>query len=366
MYDYLIVGAGLTGSIAARELTDAGKTCLIVEKRSHVGGNIYTETVDGIDVHRYGAHIFHTNDEGAWDYVNRFASFNHFINTPLANYKGELFNLPFNMNTFRQMWGVTEPQEAMEIIRRQREDAHITEPHNLEQQAISLVGTDIYEKLIKGYTEKQWGRPCNELPASIIRRLPVRFTYDNDYFGSRFQGVPVQGYTAMIEKMLSGIEVRLHTDFLADRKTFAAMAHRVIYTGCADAYFRYALGPLAYRSIRLETESLDIPDYQGNAVVNYTDRETPYTRIIEHKHFALGKQPHTVVSREYSVEWEPGVEPFYPINDDLNQSLYQKYEALMHRETNTVFLGRLGTYRYLDMDVTVRHALDFCQKELRA
>ncbi|MFH1511824.1 MAG: UDP-galactopyranose mutase [Bacillota bacterium] len=365
MYDYLIVGAGLSGSVAARELAAAGKKCLVVEKRHHIGGNVYTKKVEGIDVHWYGPHIFHTDDKEVWNYVSRFAEMNNFINSPLANYQGEIYNLPFNMNTFYRMWGVTAPKEAAEIIWRQRQAANVANPRNLEEQAISLVGTDIYEKLIRGYTEKQWGRACGELPASIINRLPVRFTYDNNYFNSRFQGIPVHGYTALIESLLAGIEVRTDTDFLAQREALAALADRVIYTGCIDAYFDYRHGPMQYRSIRLENETLDMENYQGNAVVNYTDRETPYTRVIEHKHFNFGTQQKTVISREYPSEWTPGGEPFYPVNDAVNQALYRRYAALARNEKNIVFAGRLGLYRYLDMDAAVRQALDLCKKELR-
>ena len=315
-YDYLVVGAGLYGAAFAQQMIDAGKTVLLIDKRSHIGGNIYTEEVEGIQVHRYGAHIFHTNDQGVWEYINRFAEFNRYTNSPVANYHGQLYSLPFNMYTFHQMWGVVTPQEAEDKIRQQRETAGITEPKNLEEQAISLVGTDIYEKLIKGYTEKQWGRPCSELPAFIIRRLPVRFTFDNNYFNARFQGIPMGGYTAMVERMLEDIEVQLNVDYLGDREYWNSLADRVIYTGSIDSYFDYCYGHLSYRSVRFETEVLDTPNYQGNAVVNYTDRETPYTRIIEHKFFEFGTQPKTVISREYSTEWQPGTEPYYPINDE--------------------------------------------------
>lgn len=357
-YDYLIVGAGIFGAVAARELTDAGKRCLVIEKRGHIAGNIYTEKRGGIDVHVYGAHIFHTNDAGVWEYVTSFAAFNRFTNCPIANCRGEIYNLPFNMNTFSRMWGVVTPAEAEAKIAEQRAAAGITEPKNLEEQAISLVGTDIYEKLIKGYTEKQWGRPCRELPPDIIKRLPVRFTYDNNYFNAAFQGIPVNGYTAMIDRMLDGIEVRLGTDYLADKAALDAAADRVIYTGPIDAYFGAALGALEYRSLRFETEALDIPNFQGNAAVNYTDAETPFTRIIEHKHFTFGTQPGTVITREYPLEWQPGAEPYYPINDAKNTALYGRYAQLAAKESRTVFGGRLGLYRYMDMDVTVRAALD--------
>ncbi len=364
-YDYLIVGAGLFGAVFAREMTDAGKRCLVIDRRDHVAGNACTETVEGIAVHRYGAHIFHTNDDAVWDYVNRFARFNRFTNSPIANYKGELYNLPFNMNTFHQMWGVTTPAQARAEIRRQQEASGDGEPQNLEEQAIRLVGRDIYEKLIKGYTQKQWGRPCTELPSFIIRRLPVRFTYDNNYFNARHQGIPEDGYTALVERMLEGIPVRLHTDFLPRREELSALAENVLYTGPIDAYFDYRLGALEYRSLRFETELLDTDNYQGNAVVNYTDAETPYTRIIEHKHFVYGTQPKTVITREYSAEWRPGDEPYYPVNDGKNAALYQAYRALAQREQRVIFGGRLGEYRYYDMDQVVRAALD-CVREQNA
>ena len=362
-YDYLVVGAGLYGAAFAQQMIDAGKTVLLIDKRSHIGGNIYTEEVEGIQVHRYGAHIFHTNDQGVWEYINRFAEFNRYTNSPVANYHGQLYSLPFNMYTFHQMWGVVTPQEAKERIRQQREAAGITEPKNLEEQAISLVGTDIYEKLIKGYTEKQWGRPCSELPAFIIRRLPVRFTFDNNYFNARFQGIPMGGYTAMVERMLEGIEVQLNVDYLGDREYWNSLADRVIYTGSIDSYFDYCYGHLSYRSVRFETEVLDTPNYQGNAVVNYTDRETPYTRIIEHKFFEFGTQPKTVISREYSTEWQPGTEPYYPINDEANTALYEKYRVLAEKEKKTIFGGRLGEYRYYDMDAVLLRALELAEKE---
>lgn len=363
-YDYLIVGAGLFGAVFAREMTDAGKRCLVIDRRDHVAGNACTETVEGIAVHRYGAHIFHTNDDTVWSYVNRFARFNRFTNSPIANYKGELYNLPFNMNTFHQMWGVTTPAQARAEIRRQQEASGDGEPQNLEEQAIRLVGRDIYEKLIKGYTQKQWGRPCTELPSFIIRRLPVRFTYDNNYFNARHQGIPEDGYTALVERMLEGIPVRLHTDFLHQRQELSALAERVLYTGPIDAYFDYRLGALEYRSLRFETELLDTDNYQGNAVVNYTDAETPYTRIIEHKHFVYGTQPKTVITREYSAEWRPGDEPYYPVNDGKNAALYQAYRELAQREQRVIFGGRLGEYRYYDMDQVVRAALDCAREQI--
>ena len=361
-YDVLIVGAGLYGATVAQRLREKGKRVLVLEKRPHVGGNVYTEEIEGIQVHRFGAHIFHTNDKRVWDYVNRFAEFNRYTNAPVANYHGELYSLPFNMYTFNRMWGVVMPREAEAKIAEQRAAAGISEPKNLEEQAISLVGTDIYEKLVKGYTEKQWGRPCSELPAFIIRRLPVRFTFDNNYFNARFQGIPIGGYTAMVEKMLEGIEVKLGVDYLAEKSVWDRMAKTVVYTGPIDRYFAYRFGPLQYRSIRFETEVLDTPNYQGNAVVNYTDRETPYTRIIEHKHFAFGSQPKTVISREYSSEWQPGDEPYYPVNDEKNNAHYEQYRALANRELNMWFGGRLGEYKYYDMDAVIAAALDTAEK----
>lgn len=362
-YDYLIVGAGLFGAVFAREMTDAGKRCLVVDKRGHVAGNAHTETVEGIAVHRYGAHIFHTNDDAVWAYVNRFGRFNRFTNSPIANYRGELYNLPFNMNTFHQMWGVTTPAQAREEILRQQQAVGDGEPQNLEEQAIRLVGRDIYEKLVKGYTQKQWGRPCTELPAFIIRRLPVRFTYDNNYFNARYQGIPEDGYTAVVERMLEGIEVRLDTDFLRQRQELSKLAETVVYTGPIDAYFDYRLGALEYRSLRFETEVLDTDNYQGNAVVNYTDAETPYTRVIEHKHFTYGTQPKTVITREYSAAWQPGDEPYYPVNDQRNTELYRRYAALAEKEPHTLFGGRLGAYRYYDMDQVIASALALAAQE---
>lgn len=357
-YDYLVVGAGLYGAVFAHEAHKRGKRVLVLEKRAHIGGNIYTQPVEDIPVHIYGAHIFHTNDSKIWNYVNQFAEFNRFTNAPVANYHGELYSLPFNMYTFYRMWGVTRPEEAAAKIRQQRQEAGITEPRNLEEQAISLVGTDIYEKLVRGYTEKQWGRPCTELPAFIIRRLPVRFTFDNNYFNARYQGIPMGGYTPMVEKMLDGIEVRLETDYLAQREFWNAQAKCVVYTGPVDAYFQYCLGALAYRSVRFETEVLDTPNYQGNAVMNFTDRETPWTRIIEHKWFDPGDQPKTVISREYSTEWHPGMEPYYPVNDERNTRLYEEYKKLGEAEPNVIFGGRLGQYRYYDMDAVIAAALN--------
>lgn len=362
-YDYLIVGAGLFGAVFAHEATKRGKRCLVVEKRGHIAGNVYTEEVEGIQVHKYGAHIFHTSNEEVWQYVHRFASFNHFINSPVANYKGRLYNLPFNMNTFYQMWGVKTPTEAAQKIEAQRKTAGITEPKNLEEQAISLVGEDIYRILIKGYTEKQWGRDCRDLPASIIRRLPVCFTFDNNYFRDRFQGIPEEGYTSMVEKMLEGIEVRLNTDFLKQKDEFEAVADKVIFTGPIDAYFDYVHGALNYRSVRFETEILPISNYQGVAVVNYNEREVPFTRIIEHKHFAFGTQEKTVISREYPSEWQLGVEPYYPVNDAQNTALYERYKALADLQDKVRFAGRLGQYKYFDMDKVIAEALTFVHAE---
>ena len=362
-YDYLIVGAGLFGAVFAHEATKRGKRCLVVEKRGHIAGNVYTEEVEGIQVHKYGAHIFHTSNEEVWQYVHRFASFNHFINSPVANYKGRLYNLPFNMNTFYQMWGVKTPTEAAQKIEAQRKTAGITEPKNLEEQAISLVGEDIYRILIKGYTEKQWGRDCRDLPASIIRRLPVRFTFDNNYFRDRFQGIPEEGYTSMVEKMLEGIEVLLNTDFLKQKDEFEAVADKVIFTGPIDAYFDYVHGALNYRSVRFETEILPLSNYQGVAVVNYNEREVPFTRIIEHKHFAFGTQEKTVISREYPSEWQLGVEPYYPVNDAQNTALYERYKALADQQDKVRFAGRLGQYKYFDMDKVIGEALTFVHTE---
>ncbi len=356
MYDCLIVGAGLYGAVFAHELTRRGKRCLVIDRRDHIAGNVYTEDVSGIQVHKYGAHIFHTSDKEVWDYVNQFGEFNHFINSPIAIYGEELYNLPFNMNTFSRLWGIHTPAQARQIIADQVAALNITEPKNLEEQALSLVGTDVYTKLVKGYTEKQWGRDCRDLPAFIIKRLPCRFTYNNNYFNDPYQGIPKGGYTALVAKLLEGVEVRLGTDFAELRGT--DIARKIVYTGCIDEYFGYCCGALSYRSVRFETEELPIPDFQGNAVVNYTAREVPYTRIIEHKHFEFGTQPTTVISREYSAEWKPGLEPYYPINDEANTALYEKYRALAEKEENVLFGGRLGQYRYYDMDKVVRAALD--------
>lgn len=364
MYDYLIVGAGLFGAVFAHEAHKKGRTCLVIDKRNNIGGNIYTEITEGINVHKYGAHIFHTSDKQIWDYVNRFAEFNNYINSPVAVYKDELYNLPFNMNTFSRMWNIRTPEQAKEIIASQIADLGITEPHNLEEQALSLVGRDVYEKLIKGYTEKQWGRDCRELPSFIIKRLPLRFVYDNNYFNDRYQGIPIGGYTAIIEKMLEGIEVRTGTDyfdFIRDNKNIAG---KTVFTGMIDEYYGYCYGPLQYRSVRFETEVLDCENYQGNAVVNYTDREVPYTRIIEHKHFEFGKQPKTVISKEYSSEWKQGMEPYYPVNNEENNALYEKYRELADKESNVIFGGRLGQYKYYDMDKVIAAALECAGKEL--
>ena len=369
MYDYLIVGSGLFGATFARQTTDAGRKVLVIDKRPNVAGNVYTEDVEGIHVHKYGAHIFHTNDKKVWDYVTRFADFNRFTNAPVANYRGELYSLPFNMYTFNKMWGVVTPEETRAKIDAQR--AEITgEPKNLEEQAISLVGRDIFEKLVKGYTEKQWGRDCKDLPAFIIKRLPVRLTFDNNYFNALYQGIPIGGYTKLIENLLKGVEVRLNCDYFDHRDELDALAEKVVYTGPIDAYFGYRLGTLEYRSVRFETELLDMPNFQGNAAVNYTDRETPWTRIIEHKWFEFGKDaqgndlPRTVISREYSSEWKPGDEPYYPVNDAKNGALYAEYKKLAEAEKKVIFGGRLGEYRYYDMDQTVAAALALCEREL--
>ena len=368
-YDYLIVGAGLYGSVFAREAVDAGKKVLVIDKRDHIAGNVFTEDVEGIHVHKYGAHIFHTNNKDVWNYVTRFATFNRFTNSPVANYKGELYSLPFNMYTFNKMWGVVTPEEAEAKIAEQRKE--ITgEPSNLEEQAISLIGRDVYEKLVKGYTEKQWGRDCKELPAFIIKRLPVRLTFDNNYFNALYQGIPVGGYTKMVEKMLEGIEIKLSVDYMQDQAYWNNQAEKVVYTGPIDAFFGYKLGYLEYRSVRFETELLDKPNFQGNAAVNYTDRETPWTRIIEHKWFEFGKDdngndlPKTVISREYSSEWKPGDEPYYPVNDEKNASLYAKYKELSDKEEKVIFGGRLGEYKYYDMDQVIAAALKKVNEEI--
>ncbi len=364
-YDYLVVGAGLYGAVFAHEAKQKGKSCLVVEKRDHIAGNIYCKNIENINVHVYGAHIFHTSDKFIWDYINKFAEFNNYINSPIAKYKNELYNLPFNMNTFSKMWGISTPQEAKEIIASQIADLNITEPENLEEQALSLVGRDVYEKLIKGYTEKQWGRDCRELPAFIIKRLPLRFIYDNNYFNDRYQGIPVGGYTRIVEKLLDGIEVRLNTDYLLNKEELDSLADKVVYTGMIDRYYDYRLGVLEYRSVRFETELIETDNFQGNAVVNYTEREVPYTRIIEHKHFEFGKQPVTVISREYSSEWKKGDEPYYPVNNEKNDALYQKYKELADREERVIFGGRLGSYKYYDMDKVIKAALEMCGRELQ-
>lgn len=369
MYDYLVVGSGLFGSVFARQAADAGKKVLVIDKRPNIAGNVYTEKVEGINFHKYGAHIFHTNNTEVWNYVNRFATFNRFTNSPVANYKGELYSMPFNMYTFNKMWGVVTPEEAAAKIEEQKKEI-TEEPQNLEEQAISLVGRDIYEKLVKGYTEKQWGRDCKELPAFIIRRLPVRLTFDNNYFNALYQGIPIGGYTKLVENLLEGIEVRLNEDYLEDKAEWNAMAEKVVYTGAIDAYFDYTLGNLEYRSVRFENEILDMPNFQGNAAVNYTDRETPWTRIIEHKWFEFGKDengndlPKTIISKEYSSEWKPGDEPYYPVNDKKNGELYQKYKALAEKEENIIFGGRLGEYKYYDMDAVIASALECARNQM--
>ena len=368
-YDYLIVGSGLFGSVFARQATDAGRKVMVIDKRPNIAGNVYTEKVEGINFHKYGAHIFHTNNTEVWNYVNRFATFNRFTNSPVANYKGELYSMPFNMYTFNKMWGVVTPEEAAAKIEEQKKE--ITgEPRNLEEQAISLVGRDIYEKLVKGYTEKQWGRDCKELPAFIIKRLPVRLTFDNNYFNALYQGIPIGGYTKLVENLLNGIEVKVNTDYFEDKEKWDSIADKVIYTGAIDAYFDYSLGNLEYRSVRFENEVLDIPNFQGNAAVNYTDRETPWTRIIEHKWFEFGKDengndlPKTIISREYSSEWKPGDEPYYPVNDEKNTELYRKYRELADKEDKVIFGGRLGEYKYYDMDAVIASALKLSKEML--
>lgn len=362
-FDYLIVGAGLFGSVFAYEATQRGKKCLVIDKRNHIAGNIYTENIEGINVHKYGAHIFHTSDKAIWEYVNRFVDFNNFINSPIASYKDELYNLPFNMNTFSKMWGIKTPAEAKAIIAGQIANLNIGEPQNLEEQALKLVGTDVYEKLIKGYTQKQWGRPCTELPAFIIKRLPLRFTYDNNYFNDRYQGIAIGGYTQIIEKMLAGSDVKTDTDYFEFIKENPDIAEKTVFTGQIDEFFGYRYGALGYRSVRFENEILDTDNYQGNAVVNFTDKEVPYTRIIEHKHFEFGKQEKTVISREYSAEWQPGIEPYYPINDKANNDLYEKYKTLAATRPDVIFGGRLGQYKYYDMDKVIAAALSAVDDE---
>ena len=366
-YDYLIVGAGLFGAVFAHEAKEAGKTCLVIDKRNHITGNIYTDKVKDIDVHQYGAHIFHTSNETVWNYVNRFAKFNRYTNSPVANYKGEIYNMPFNMNTFNKLWGVVTPQEAQAKIEEQKAAYHVENPQNLEEQAISLIGPDVYTKLVKGYTEKQWGKRATELPSFIIKRLPVRFTYDNNYFNDDYQGIPVEGYTKMIERMLDGVEVKLEEDFLKNREAFMEQADKIVYTGMIDEYYNYCYGELEYRSLNFETEVLEgVENYQGNAVVNYTEYEVPYTRIIEHKHFTYGTQPDTVITREYPKTWSKGDEPYYPMNDEKNLNLYEKYTELAAKEGNVIFGGRLGMYKYYDMDDTIEAALNCAHAELNA
>lgn len=362
-YDYLIVGAGLFGAVFAQQAKEHGKTCLVIDRREHIAGNIYTKEQEGIQVHKYGAHIFHTSNEEVWEYVNRFAHFNHYINSPIAVYRDELYNMPFNMNTFSKLWGIRTPEEAKARIAAQIADLDITEPQNLEEQALSLVGRDVYEKLVKGYTEKQWGRDCRELPAFIIKRLPLRFVYDNNYFNDPHQGIPKEGYTKMVEKMLGDTPVLLNTDYFEFKKENQEIAKTVVFTGMIDEYYQYRLGVLEYRSLRFEEERLDCGNYQGNAVVNYTEREVPYTRIIEHKHFDFGKQPSTVITREYPKEWKQGDEPYYPINNEKNNTLYQEYRALAEKEQNVIFGGRLGLYQYFDMDKVIAAALAAAKKE---
>lgn len=364
MYDYLVVGAGLYGAVLAHEASKCGKKVLVIDKRNHVAGNIYTQNIAGIQVHKYGAHIFHTNNRAVWEYVNHFADFNRYTNSPIANYKGEIYSMPFNMYTFNRMWGVITPEDAFNKIEEQKKIYGVSEPHNLEEQAISLVGNDIYQKLVKGYTEKQWGRKCTDLPSFIIKRLPVRFTYDNNYFNALYQGIPVGGYTKMVQNMLFGIEVWLERDYLKEKDYFDSLADRIIYTGPIDAYFNYVNGYLEYRSVRFETEVLNVKNYQGNAVVNYTDADTPWTRIIEHKWFEFGKNekgeeiPDTVISREYSSEWKSGDAPYYPVNDEKNTTLYHTYKQLADQEKKVIFGGRLGEYKYYDMDAVIASALD--------
>ena len=363
-YDYLIAGSGLYGAVFAYEMKKRGKKCLVIDKRNHIGGNIYCEKIDDINVHKYGAHIFHTSNKKVWEYINQFAEFNNYINSPIARYKDELYNLPFNMNTFSKMWGIVTPQEAKDIIQLQIADLNITEPKDLEEQALSLVGRDVYEKLIKGYTEKQWGRDCKDLPAFIIKRLPLRFTYDNNYFNDRYQGIPEGGYNVLIEQLLESCDVRLNVDFLQDKEQLSSLADKIVYTGTIDSYYNYEYGALEYRSVRFESEILDEQNHQGVAVVNYTDRETPYTRVIEHKHFEFGTQPKTVVTKEYSADWKLGDEPYYPVNDEKNQKIYAQYASLAEKEQNVIFGGRLAEYKYYDMDKVIASALDAAQKEL--
>ena len=363
IYDFLFVGAGLFGAVFANEATKSGKKCLVIDKRNHVGGNIYCENVDGINVHQYGAHIFHTSNKKIWNYINEFAEFNNYINSPIAIYKDELYNMPFNMNTFSKLWGVTKPSDAKKIIEEQRAKYGVDNPSNLEEQALSLVGKDIYDKLIKGYTMKQWERECSELPAFIIKRLPLRFTYNNNYFNDKYQGIPIGGYTPIIEQLLAKSDVKLNCNYFDDKEKYDSMAKKIVYTGMIDEYFGFKLGNLEYRTVKFENERIDTDNYQGNAVVNYTDKEVPYTRIIEHKHFEFGQQDFTIISREYSVEWQPGMEPYYPVNDSMNMNLFAKYKELADKEDKTIFGGRLGNYKYYDMDKVIEAALDMAKKQ---
>ena len=363
MYDYLLVGAGLFGSIFAYEAKKRGKNCLVIDKRPHIGGNIYTKEVEGINVHEYGAHIFHTSNHEVWKYIQQFATFNRYTNSPIARYRDEIYNMPFNMNTFNKLWGVITPEQAKKKIEQQIKESGIIEPKNLEEQAISLVGRDIYEKLVKGYTQKQWGRRCDELPSFIIKRLPVRFTYDNNYFNDLYQGIPIGGYTPIIEKMLEGIDIRLNCDYFSKRKELETIANKIVFTGMIDQYYDYCFGELEYRSLRFETEILESENYQGNAVVNYNEYEIPYTRIIEHKHFEYGKQEKTVITREYPATWKKGDEPYYPMNDEKNNCLYEKYKALADKENKVIFGGRLGMYKYYDMHHIISEALEMVGKE---
>lgn len=363
MYDYIVVGAGLFGAIFAHEANKRGKKVIVIEKREHIGGNCYTEEINKINVHKYGAHIFHTSNKEVWEYINKFAEFNNFINSPIANYKGEIYNLPFNMNTFNKLWGVVTPNEAIKKIEEQKLELFGKEPENLEEQAISLVGRDIYEKLIKGYTEKQWGRDCKELPAFIIKRIPVRLRYDNNYFNDKYQGIPIGGYTKIFEKLLDGIEVRTNTDFFANKEKYVSSAKKIVYTGMIDKFFDYKFGTLEYRSLKFENESLEIKDFQGNAVVNYTEKKVPYTRIIEHKHFEYGEQENTIITKEYPANWNIGDEPYYPVNDENNSILYNKYKILANEEKNIIFGGRLADYRYYDMHNVIERVLSIINQE---
>ena len=363
IYDYLIVGAGLFGAVFANEATKAGKKCLVIDKRNHIGGNVYTENIDGINVHRYGAHIFHTSNKKIWDYVNELSEFNNYINSPIAIYEDELYNMPFNMNTFSKLWGIKTPSEAKRIIEAQRDKYGVDKPTNLEEQALSLVGKDIYDKLIKGYTMKQWGRECSELPAFIIKRLPLRFTYNNNYFNDKYQGIPAGGYTKIIDKLLEGSDVKINCNYFDKKEEYNEMAKKVVYTGMIDEFYNFKLGNLEYRTVKFEDERLDVENYQGNAVVNYTSKDVPYTRIIEHKHFEFGQQDFTIISKEYSVEWQPGMEPYYPVNNDDNNELFEKYKKLADNEEKVIFGGRLGNYKYYDMDKVIEAALELAKEQ---